>query len=163
MRSGWTRFAQAQRDVRFTHSEVEVVVRQQQLQFDFRVEFDELAETGGEPIGAEPKGRRHPEFAVRLFPAVDEPAAHGVELQNDVAHRSQQHFALLGQNEAASMAMKQRRAEVGLERPNLTADRRLAEAQGLACVRERSRVRGGLKNAQLIPIHRRFPWPRPAH
>ena len=76
---------------------------------------------------------------------------------------AEQHFALLGQDEAARMAMKQRRAEIGFERADLTADRRLAEAQRLAGVGERPRVGGGLKNAQLVPIHRRFPWPRPAH
>jgi len=55
------------------------------------------------------------------------------------------------------MAMKQRRAEVGFERADLTADRRLAQAQRLARVRERARVSGGLKHAQLVPIHGRFP------
>ena len=120
------RLAQAQRDVCFPHSEIEVVVRQQQLQLDFRVEVDELAEPRGEPIGAEAKGGRDPQFAVRLLPAVDEPAAHRVELEHHVAHRAEQHFALLGQNEPTRVAMKQRRAEVGFERPDLSADRRLA-------------------------------------
>ena len=49
-----------------------------------------------------------------LLSAVDESAAHGVEFENHVAHRAQQHFALFGENEAAGVAMKQWRAEVGL-------------------------------------------------
>ena len=85
--------------------------------------------------------------------------AHGVELEDHVAHGAEQHFALLGQNEAASVAMKQWRAEVGLQRSDLPADRRLAEAQRLARMRKRPSVRGRLKDAQLIPIHERFLGP----
>ena len=94
---------------------------------------------------------------MRLLAAVDEPATDGVELQHHVAYRAEQHFALFGQNESPRVAMEQRRADVGFQRPDLTADRRLAQAQRLACVRERARVGGGLKHAQLVPIHRRFP------
>ena len=129
------------------------------LQLDLRVEIDELAEPRGQPIGAEAQRRRDPQFAVRLLPAVDEPTAHSVELEDHVAHGAEQHFALLGQNEAAGMAMKQRRAEVGLQRPDLSADRRLAEAQRLARMGERPSVGGRLKDAQLIPIHERFLGP----
>ncbi len=127
------------------------------MQLDLRVEIDELAEPRGEPIGAEAERGRDPQLAVRLLAAVDEARAHGVELEDDVAHRAEQHLALLGQDEAAGVAMKQGRAEVGLERADLTADGRLAETQRLARMRERARVGGGLKHPQLIPIHRRFP------
>ena len=99
------------------------------------------------------------QFTVRLLPAVDEARAHGVELEDHVAHGAEQHFALLGENESARVAMKQRRAEVSLERSDLTADRRLAEAQGLAGMGERPSVGGGLKDAQLIPVHERFLGP----
>ena len=121
------RLAQSQRDVRFAHPEVEVVVRQQELQLDLGVEVDELAEPRRQPIGTEAERRRDPQFAVRLLTAVDEARAHGVELEDYVAHGAEQHFALFSQNESAGMAMKQRRAEVGLQRPNLAADRRLTE------------------------------------
>ena len=50
---GLHRLAQAQRDVRLAHAEVEFVVRQQQLQLHFRIELDELAEPRREPVGAE--------------------------------------------------------------------------------------------------------------
>ena len=86
------RLAQSQRDVRLAHREVEVLVRQQELQLDLGVELDELAEPRGEPIRAEAQRRRDPQFAVRLLPAVDEPAAHGVELEDHVAHRRRAAF-----------------------------------------------------------------------
>ena len=92
---------------------------------------------------------------MRLLPAVDEPAAHRVELENHVAHGAEQHLALLGQDQAAGMAMKKRRAEVGFQRADLAADRRLAQAQRFAGVGERPGVGGGLKNAQFVPVHGR--------
>ena len=53
------------------------------------------------------------------------------------------------------MPMEQRRAEILFERADLTADGGLAETQRLPGMRERARLRRGLKNAQLIPIHPR--------
>ena len=96
---------------------------------------------------------------MRLLPAVDESAAHSVEFENDVAHGAEQHFALFGQNETARVAMKQRRAKVSLQRPDLTTYRRLAETQRLAGMGERPSVGGRLEDAQLIPVHERFLGP----
>ena len=96
---------------------------------------------------------------MRLLPAVDESAAHGVEFENDVAHGAEQHFALFCQNETAGVAMKQRRAKVGLQRSDLTTYRRLAETQRLAGMGERPSVGGRLEDAQLIPVHERFLGP----
>ena len=73
---------------------------------------------------------------MRLFPAVDELAAHGVEFENDVTDGAEQHFALFCQNEATGMTVKQRRAKVGLQRSDLPTYRRLAETQRLACMGE---------------------------
>src|SRR5215468_7781206 len=130
------RLPQSQRDVGFAHPQVEVVVRQQELQLDLGVEIDELAEARRQPIGAQAERRRDPQFAMRLLAAINEPATHRVELENDIAYRAEQHFALLGQNEAAGVAMKQGRAEVGLQRSDLPANGRLAEAQRLARMRK---------------------------
>ena len=96
---------------------------------------------------------------MRLLPAVDESAAHGVEFKNHVAHGAEQHFALFGQNETSGVAVKQRRAKVGLQRTDLTTYRRLAETQRLAGMGERPSVGGRLEDAQLIPVHERFPGP----
>ena len=158
---GLYRLAQAQRHVGLAHREIEFVVRQQQLQLDLRVELDEFAQSRREPVGAEPERGRHPEFAVRLLAGVDQAAAHRVELEHDVVHRAEQHFALFGQDEAAGVAMEERRAEVGFERADLAADRGLAETQRLAGVGERAGVGGRLKDAQLVPVHDRLPRDKP--
>ena len=151
---GLHRLAQAKRDVGFAHAQVQFVVGQQKLQFDFRVELDEFAQARRQPIGAQRQGGGDAQVAMRLFAGVDQPAAHRVELEHDVLHRFVQHFALLGENEAAGVAMKERRAEVLFERADLPAHRGLAQAQRLAGVGEGTGVGRGLKNAQLVPVHR---------
>ena len=72
-------------------------------------------------------------------------------------HRAEQHLALFGQDEAAGMAVEERRAEIVFERADLAADRRLAQAQRLAGVGEGAGVGGRLKDAQLVPVHGRSP------
>ena len=96
---------------------------------------------------------------MRLLAGVDQPAAHRVELEHDVVHRLVQHFALFGEDEAARVTMEQRRAEFLFERADLTADRRLAQAQGFAGVGERTGFGRRLEDAQLVPVH---PGLRPA-
>ena len=151
---GLHRLAQPQRDVGLAHAEIEIVVGQQQLQLHLGKEIDELAEPRRQPVGAERQRRRHPKIAVRLVAAVDQPAAHRVELQRDVVHGLEQRLALLGEDQAARMAMEKRRAEIAFERADLPADRGLAEAQRFAGVGKRARLGGGLKNAELVPVHR---------
>jgi hypothetical protein len=150
---GLHRLAQPQRDIGLAHAEIEFVVGQQKLQLDFGKEFDEFAEPRREPIGAERERRGHAQIAVRLVPAVDQAAAHRVQLQRDVVHRAEQRLALFGEDQAARMAMKQRRAEILFERADLPADGRLAQTQRFAGMGERARLGRGLKNAQLVPVH----------
>ena len=64
-------------------------------------------------------------------------------------------FALLGEDQAAGMAMKQRDAEILLKPAHLPGDRRLAHIQRLAGVGEGPGLRGRLEDAELVPIHRR--------
>ena len=146
-------FAQAQRDIGLAHAEIEFVVGQQKLQLDFRIELEEFPKPRRQPIGAEPERRRHAQFAVRLFAAVDQAAADRLQLEHDVLHRAEQQFALFGQDQAARVAVEQRRAEILFERADLAADRRLAEAERLAGMGERAGVGRRLENAQLVPIH----------
>jgi hypothetical protein len=61
--------------------------------------------------------------------------------------------ALLGQNQAACVAMEQHDAELLLERADLTRDRRLAELQRLAGMRETPCISYGLEYPQLVPVH----------
>src|SRR5580698_9269441 len=108
---GLRRLAQPQRDVRFAHPQVKLVVVKQHLQLDFGIELQELAKTRRQPIGAEAERRRHAQVAMRLVAAVDQPAARRFELQDDILHCAKKQLALLGQNEAARMAVKKRRSE----------------------------------------------------
>ena len=50
------------------------------------------------------------------------------------------------------MPVKQRNVKIAFERADVTADRGLADAQRLACVREASRLGGSMKNAQFVPV-----------
>ena len=73
-----------------------------------------------------------------------------------------QQLALLGQDQAARMAMEQRHAEAFLERADLAADRGLAEIERLAGMGEAARLGDGVKHPQLVPVHRRCPSQRAA-
>ena len=99
---------------------------------------------------------------MRLFPAVDQAAAHRVELQRDVVHGVEQGLALFGQDESAGVAVEKRRAEILFQRADLPADRGLAEAERFARMGERARFGRGLEYAQLVPIHGR-PLRPPRH
>ena len=123
------------------------------MQADVRIKFEELAEARGEPTGAEAEGRGDAQFPVRLFATVHQAAAHSVELEHDVLHRAEQQFALLGQDEAARVAVEQRGLEFLLERADLPAHRRLAEIENLSGMGEGAGIRRCLKNPQLVPIH----------
>ena len=71
------------------------------------------------------------------FVVVSESSVSAVcSLFDDVATRAVQQLALLGQHEAARVAMEQRHFEIGFQRRNLTAHRRLAHVQrSPACVK----------------------------
>ena len=86
------------------------------------------------------------------------------QLGEDLARGAKQQLALLGQDQAARMAVEQRHAEAFLERADLPADRRLAEIQRLAGMGEAARLGDRVKDPQLVPIHRhvRLPAAPPA-
>ena len=106
---GLGRLAQPQPDVGFPHPEVQFLVGQDHVQADIRIEFEELAEPRREPAGAKPERRGDAQLAMRLFTAVHEVAAHRVELEHHILHGAEQQFALLGQDQAARVAMEQAR------------------------------------------------------
>ena len=77
----------------------------------------------------------------------------GRELVHDLARRAEQHLALLGQHQAAGMAVEERDLQLLLERADLPADGRLAHAQRLTGMGEAAGLGGGMKDAELIPVH----------
>ena len=67
-----------------------------------------------------------------------------------VAHRRQQHLALVGQDQRPVHAAEQRRAQVLLERADLMADRRLGDEQLVGRLGEAEVAGRGLERAQRI-------------
>ena len=76
-----------------------------------------------------------------------------VDLARHVAGRAVEQLALLGQDQAAGMAVEQHDAKLLLERADLARDRRLAELQPLAGMGETAGIGHGLKDPQLVPVH----------
>ena len=67
--------------------------------------------------------------------------------------RAVEQFALLGEDQAAGMAVEQRHLQAVFQGRDLAAHRRLAEVQQLAGMGEAARLRHRVEDAQLVPIH----------
>ena len=93
------------------------------------------------------------QIAGRLGGGVGEQRLGRRELVHDLAGGAEQHLALLGQHQAARVAVKQRDFELLLQRRDLPAHGRLAHAQGFARMREAAGLGGGVKDPELVPIH----------
>ena len=61
-------------------------------------------------------------------------------------------LALLGQDEAARMPVKQGNVQIPFERADVAAHRGLADAQRLARVRETPRFGGSMEYPQFVPV-----------
>ena len=66
--------------------------------------------------------RRDLEFAARALARLDEARARRLEPHAHVARGAEQQVALLGQDQAAGVAVEQRRLQFALERRDLPAD-----------------------------------------
>ena len=64
-----------------------------------------------------------------------------------------QHFALLGEDEPAGMAVEQRHVEIGFKGADLAADGGLRQGELMARMGKASGVRYRVKNPELVPIH----------
>ncbi|SCM79246.1 hypothetical protein KL86PLE_90306 [uncultured Pleomorphomonas sp.] len=151
---GLGRLAQADGDVGLSHGEVELVVVEDELQLDVGVEVDELVDARGQPGGADADGGGDAQRAGRALAAVGQPALHVLELQEHVMGGAVEQFALLGEDQAAGVAVEQRHAEILLEGADLAADGGLAHVQAVAGVGEAPGVGGGVEYPELVPIHR---------
>ena len=126
---GLRRLAQAQRHIRLAHAEVEFVVAQDHLQLDVRIESRNCPSRGVSQLVPMPKvvvTRNSPCGFSRL--SVSRICA-ASSLRHHILDGAQEKIALLGQDQAARMAVKQRHFEILLQRAHLPADRRLAESQ----------------------------------
>ena len=135
------------------HGDGDLLVTQHQLDADVGIKLEELPQALGDPDGAEPDRRGDAQVAGGLGGGVGEQRFGGSELIHDLAGRPEQHFALLGQHQAARVPMKKRDFEFLLQRRDLPADGRLAHTQGFARVRKAARLGGSMKDPELIPVH----------
>ena len=93
------------------------------------------------------------EIAARPLAAVGQFGARRLQLHEHVMRGAKQQVALLGEDEAARMAMEQRDRELLLQRADLARNRRLRQAKLLAGMREAARFRRRVKYFQLVPVH----------
>ena len=153
---------QPQRDVGLAHAEIKLGVDHQQRDRDLRIAIHELLEMRDQPDG--PQTDR----------GVDSQMPGGVVLGLAEARLDRRHpcrhllrgleqdLALLGQHQAARMAMEQGRADILLERADLAADRRLAEPQALGRTREAAGLGDAAEQTDAVPIQHPRASPRRA-
>jgi len=79
--------------------------------------------------------------------------ARRLELHEHVVGGAVEQLALLGEDQAAGVAVEQRNLKCLLERRNLPRDGGLAEVQRLAGMREAACLGHGVEDAQLVPVH----------
>src|SRR6266849_7568821 len=148
---GW--LAQPDRDIGFTHREIELFIRREQRDVDIRIEVDKFAQSRGKPMYPDADGRGHPEFPVRALAAVREFGPRRFKLHEYVVRRSIEQFALFGQNETAGMTMKQRNRQFLLKRADLARHRGLRQTELLTGVGKTARLCSCVENFQFVPIH----------
>ena len=141
--------------VGFAHGEIEIVIDKQKRHVDLGIEIHELLDARRKPHRTEADGRCDLERAFGTFLGIGETGLGHRQFVEDLVRGQIQIFALLGQQQSARMAMEQSDAQALFERTDLAADRRLAQVQCLACVREAAGFGDGMENAQLVPIHAR--------
>src|SRR6185369_28058 len=79
--------------------------------------------------------------------------ARRLQLHEHVMRGAKQQIALLGENEAAGMAVEQRHRKFLLQRADLPRHGGLRQPKLLAGMRKTSGFRGRVKYLQLVPIH----------
>ena len=121
---------------------------------DLGIELEELRDPGREPDRTEADRGGDPELAGRLVLRIGQPGAGGRKLGEDVMGGAVEELALLGQDQAAGVAVEQRHLEVLLERADLAADRRLRQAQIMAGMGEAAGLGDRVEDPELVPIHR---------
>src|SRR5713226_9650162 len=116
---GLGRLAGADRDIGRAHRQIEIFVGDDQRDTNIRIKCGEFVEPRDQPVDAERRRRLDLEIAARPLAAVGELGAGRLQLHEDVMRGAKQQVALLGEDEAARVAMKQRYREFLLQRADL--------------------------------------------
>ena len=150
---GLGRLAQADGDVGRAHRQIELLVGGEQGEMHIRIELHELPEPRGEPVHPDARSGGDAQLAVRPLARIGQLRPRRLELHEDVMRGVVEELALLGEDEPAGVAMKQRDAQLLLERGDLPRYSRLREPERLAGVGEAARLGSGVKHLQLVPVH----------
>src|SRR5205085_2145610 len=114
-------------------------------------------------VDAERRRRGDLEITARPLAAVGELGARRLQLHEHVMRGTEQKVALLGEDQAAGVAMEQRNREFLLQRADLARYGRLRQAELFARMREAASLRRGVKHLQLVPVHIRKSVPGSCH
>jgi hypothetical protein len=144
---GLARRRHADGHVGLAHAEVELAVVEHQVEAHVGIELEELLDARRQPQRAQRHGRGHLEQPFGPILAFAELGLGHRQLGEDVVGRAVEQLALLGEDEAAGMAVEEGDAEALLERAHLPAHRRLGEVQRLAGVREAAGLGDRVKDA----------------
>ena len=151
---GLCRLTQPDGDVRLAHREVELFVGGDQRDVNVGIQIEKFTEPGREPMHADAGRGGHLQFAVRPLTAVGELGARRFQLHEHFMRCAVEHLALLGEDQAARVAVKERHRQFGFQRRDLARYRRLRQTQPLAGMGEGASLRRGVEHLQLVPIHR---------
>ena len=141
------RLTQAYGAIGLAHGQVELLIGEDELQADLGIELYEFLHALGQPASAQAHRGRDPQHAGGAIFGLGQPRLDRLQLHQHVMRRAEQHLALLGQHEAARVAMKQRHADIMLQRADLPRDRRLRQMQRFGGMGERPSLRRSVKHA----------------
>ena len=150
---GLRRLAQPDRHVGLAHGEIELLVGGEQRDADVGIEVEELADPRRQPVDADAGRGGDLQLAVRPLAAVGQLGARRFQLHEHFMRGAEEQLALLGEDQAARMAVEQRDPELLLERADLPRHRRLRQAELLARMGEAAGLGGGVEDLELVPIH----------
>src|SRR5262249_16149142 len=151
---GLARRRHADGDIGLAHAEVELAVFQHQVDVDVGIDLEELAHPRRQPGRPQRHGRGDLELALGLVLALGQLRPRHRQLGEDLMSRAVEQLALLGQDQAAGVAVEQRDLEALLERADLAAHRRLAEIERFAGMGEAAGLGDGVEDPELVPVHR---------
>jgi hypothetical protein len=117
------RLAQADGDVGLAHGEIEFLFGGEQRDVHFGIKVNELTEPWREPMHAHTRRRGHAQIAVRPLAAVGQLRARGFQIHEHIVRGAIEQIALLGQDQAARMPMKQRDGKLLFECAHLPRHR----------------------------------------